>query len=52
MKLVNMLVKRSIVKSTMGPVMPEILKDEENTDLDSHCFPSGGGNKHEFGVKI
>lgn len=52
MKLVDMLVERAIVKSTMGPVMPEILKEEENTNLDSHCFPSGGENTHEYDVKI
>jgi hypothetical protein len=42
MKLVNVLVKWAIVKSSMGPVMPEILKEEKDTDLDSHCLPIGG----------
>jgi hypothetical protein len=39
MKLVNVLIKWAIVKSTMSPVVPEILKEEEDSDLESHCLP-------------
>jgi hypothetical protein len=38
-KLVNVLIKRTIMKTTVSPVMPEILAKEENSNLNCHGLP-------------
>jgi hypothetical protein len=39
-KLVNVLVKRTIVETAVSPVVPEILEKEEYSDLQSHGLPA------------
>lgn len=44
MHLVNSLVERAVVKSSVEPVVPGILHDEEDGNLDSHL--KGRGERH------
>jgi len=37
--LVDILVEEPIVENSMHPVMPCILQDEENRNLNCHCLP-------------
>lgn len=42
--LVNVLVEKSPVESTMRPVVPGVLHDEENGNLECHLGPCREGN--------
>lgn len=42
--LVNVLVERSIVESSVGKVVPSIFKNEKEGDLRNHEFPRRKGN--------
>jgi hypothetical protein len=37
-KLVDVLVEGAVVKATVGPVVKEVLEDEEQEDLESHLL--------------
>lgn len=50
-KLVNVLVKRTIVETAVSPVVPEILEKEEYSDLKSHGLPSREGNFSDLHAK-
>jgi len=39
MEFVNVFVERTIVQSTVSPVMEEVLEHEEQEDLQSHLVP-------------